>query len=309
MFTRAVITDEISQDLELGAAMARRYGLDQLEIRTAWDVRIDTMIHDQLQRVKGIAESHGLGIVCLATPFLKCDLGDEAQYREHIEILRRSIAAAHVLGARIIRTFTFWKQGDLEPVFDRIVQAYAEPARIAAGEGVVLAVENEPACFVGTGHEAAAFLEAVGSPVVKAVWDPGNAFWTGREQAVPDGYERIKPHIAHVHLKDVLRQGASGQPEATVLGRGDVDILGQLAALQRDGYTGCASLETHYRVKGHLSEEAVNRPGGSAFSEGGEEASRLCLEAWNEMMARLPAVGVPSSGFRVPGSVPDNSER
>ncbi|HEX2184086.1 MAG TPA: hypothetical protein VHN78_01100, partial [Chloroflexota bacterium] len=78
-------------------------------------------------------------------------------------------------------------------------------------------------------------------------------------------------------------------------------------ALQRDGYTGCASLETHYRVKGHLSEEAVNRPGGSAFSEGGEEASRLCLEAWNEMMARLSAE-IPGSEFRVPSSGPGNSE-
>jgi hypothetical protein len=72
-----------------------------------------------------------------------------------------------------------------------------------------------------------------------------------------------------------------------------VDIPGQLAALVRDGYTGCASLETHYRVKAHLSEEAVNRPGGSAFSEGGEEASRLCLEAWNEMMTRLPQAAAP----------------
>jgi sugar phosphate isomerase/epimerase len=286
MFTRAVITDEISQDLEAAAAMANRFGLDQLEIRTAWDVRIDNMTADHLARVKDVAAQNGLGIVCLATPFLKCDLGNDQEYREHLAILRRSIAAAHALGARIIRTFTFWKKGELAPHFDEIVRLYAEPARIAAGEGVILGVENEPACYVGIGREAADFIEAVGSGAVKAVWDPGNAFWTGDERAVPDGYERIKPHIAHVHLKDVVRKG--GESAATVLGDGQVDIPGQLALLVRDGYTGCASLETHYRVKAHLSEEAVNRPGGSAFSEGGEEASRLCLEAWNGMMARLP---------------------
>jgi sugar phosphate isomerase/epimerase len=289
MFTRAVITDEISQDLDLAAAMIKRFGLDQMEIRTAWDVRIDNMTPEQLQRIKDTAQRNRLGVVCLATPFLKCDLGNRAEYLEHLQILRHSIVAAHTLGARIIRTFTFWKQGDLMPHFDAIVDAYAEPARIAAGEGVVLAVENEPACYVGTGAEAADFLAAVDSPVVRAVWDPGNACWTERERAVPDGYERIKPFIAHVHVKDVKLKGEGGQPEATVLGQGDVDIPGQLAALVRDGYTGCASLETHYRVKAHLSEEAVNRPGGSAFSEGGEEASRLCLEAWNEMMTRLPA--------------------
>src|ERR671932_1248706 len=175
MFTRAVISDEISQDLERAAAMARDFGLDQLEIRTCWDVRIDNMSADELARVKDIAASNGLGIVSLATPFLKCDLGNEAEYEEHLDILRRSIAAAHTLGAKIIRTFTFWKQGDLSPVFDQIVAAYKEPARIAAGEGVVLGVENEPACFVGTGHETADFLEAVGKPSLKGVWGPRKA--------------------------------------------------------------------------------------------------------------------------------------
>jgi sugar phosphate isomerase/epimerase len=289
MFTRAIITDEVSQDLDLAAGMAKQFGLDQLEIRTAWDIRIDNMNVNELERVKATATKYGLGIVCLATPFLKCDLGNDAEYQEHLEILRRSIAAAHALGASIIRTFTFWKKGDLAPHFDQIVRAYAEPARIAQGEGITVAVENEPACYVGIAAEAADFIEAVGSPAVKAVWDPGNAFWTGRERAVPDGYERIKPHIAHVHLKDVVLHGPSGQAEATVLGKGEVGIQQQLALLVRDGYTGCASLETHYRVKAHLSEEVVVRPGGSVFSEGGEEASRLCLESWNEMMRHLPS--------------------
>jgi sugar phosphate isomerase/epimerase len=287
MFTRAVITDEVSQDLATAAAMAQRFGLDQLEIRTAWDVRIDNMDSTELDRVRSTAAQHGLSIVSLATPFLKCDLGDSAAYAEHLGILRRSASAAHALGAKIIRTFTFWKTGDLTAHFDQIVRAYAEPASIAEGEGVVLGIENEPACFVGTGTEAAEIIEAIGSPAVRAVWDPGNAYWTGRERAVPDGYQRIKPHIAHVHLKDVVLPGSGRPPEATILGRGEVGIYEQLAALLEDGYQGCASLETHYRVKAHLSEAAVNRPGGSAFSEGGEEATRLCLESWNEMMQRL----------------------
>jgi hypothetical protein len=41
-----------SQDLELAAHMARDFGLDQLEIRTAWDVRVDNMSPAELERVK-----------------------------------------------------------------------------------------------------------------------------------------------------------------------------------------------------------------------------------------------------------------
>ena len=91
MFTRAVITDEISQDLDLAARMAREFGLDQLELRTAWDVRIDNMTTAELDRVKRIARENRLGIVCLASPFLKCDLGNDAEYKEHLEILRLSL--------------------------------------------------------------------------------------------------------------------------------------------------------------------------------------------------------------------------
>ncbi len=54
--------------------MARGFGLDRLEIRTAWDVRIDNMSAAELDRVKRIASENGLGIVCLASPFFKCDL-------------------------------------------------------------------------------------------------------------------------------------------------------------------------------------------------------------------------------------------
>lgn len=286
MFTRAVITDEISQDLDLAARTAREFGLDQLEIRTAWDVRIDNMSTAELDRVKQTAADHQLSVVCLATPFLKCDLGNSAELDEHMQILRRSISAAHVLGAKIIRTFTFWRKGTLAENFTAIVQAYAEPARIAAGEGITLGIENEHACFAGTGRETAELIEAINSAAVKSVWDPGNAYWTGSEQAVPDGYERIKPHIAHVHLKDVVTRG--GEMHATVLGEGEVGIARQLSLLADDGYSGCTSLETHYRIKAQLSEAAVNRPGGSAFSEGGEEASRLCLASWNAMMQSLP---------------------
>lgn len=295
MFTRAVISDEISQDLELAAAMAARYGLDQLEMRTAWDVRIDNMDAAALRRVKEIAARHGLGIVGLASPFLKCDLGNQAEYAEHLEILYRCIAAARALDTNLIRVFTFWKKGGrggvtpplLADHFDEIVAQYREPAAVAEREGVILGVENEPACYVGTGHELARFVAAVGSPAVRAVWDPGNAYWTGQEQAFPDGYEAVKPYIAHVHLKDVVRQ--HGELEACVLGEGEVNILGQLQALARDGYTGCASLETHYRIKKALTEAEVVRPGGSAFSEGGEEASELCLVSWNKMMKQVRA--------------------
>ena len=57
-----------------------------------------------------------------------------------------------------------------------------EPAsqRAAAErEGVILGLENEHACFIGTGAEAGRIAGAINSPHLKIVWDPGNAYFAG----------------------------------------------------------------------------------------------------------------------------------
>jgi hypothetical protein len=68
MFKRAVITDEISQDFDVAVKMARDFQLDGLEIRTAWDVRIDRMTVGQLNRIRDTAVANGLSIASLASP-------------------------------------------------------------------------------------------------------------------------------------------------------------------------------------------------------------------------------------------------
>ncbi|MAG37750.1 MAG: hypothetical protein CL878_16055 [Dehalococcoidia bacterium] len=287
MFKRAVITDEISQDLDIAVEMASQFGLDQLEIRSVWETRIDEMSPEQLRRIRETAEGRGLSVAGLAAPFLKCELGSDDEYAEHLEILNRCIAAGQILGTSLIRGFTFWKRDGLDEHYQQILDAYAEPARIARKEGVTIGIENEASCYVGTGAELARFLGDLNEPAVRAVWDPANACWEGSEKTWADGYPGVKPYIAHVHVKDKRQEGPNEGPVAVVIGDGEVDIPGQLQALKDDGYAGCVSLETHYRVTHRLDEDIARMPGGSAFSEGGEEGTRRCLVAWNQMMAVL----------------------
>ena len=61
----------------------------------------------------------------------------------------------------------------------------AEPAAMAERRGMVLVIENEHACYLGTGAQTARVLAEIASPSVRAVWDPGNAFMDG-EQPLPD---------------------------------------------------------------------------------------------------------------------------
>jgi sugar phosphate isomerase/epimerase len=98
----------------------------------------------------------------------------------------------------------------------------------------------------------------------------------GAPPPYPDGYDKLKPYIRHVHLKDIKRMPGAFAP--AMLGEGDVDFRGIFAALRRDGYDGYVSLETHYRVTAALDEHTLVFPQGQAFSQGGYEASAAYLD-------------------------------
>ncbi len=280
MFRRSVISDEISQDLEVAATMASDYNLDAVELRNLWGSRTDELDEAGVARAKGILARHGLAVAAIAAPFLKAKLGDDAEYRDHLEIFRRSCQAAHRFGTPLVRSFTFWKDQPLDAVYGRILAAFAEPIKIAEAEGTTIAVENEASTFIATGEQLARFLADLGSPRVRALWDPGNAYFDDlHEQAYPVGYRAVRDQIVHVHIKDCAANPETGKLEWVVLGKGEVDVAGQLWALAEDGYEGYVSLETHYRPK-KLPEDLLRSPGGQVFSELGAQATAECLESW-----------------------------
>ncbi len=288
MFRRAVITDEISQDLDRALAVARRFGLEGAELRSVWDRNPQELADDELDRIEALLKKHGMMMPCVAAPVFKCQLHSESDYAAHLAILRRCAAMAKRFGSRLVRGFTFWASGDFEDSLPLIVERLRGAESVLRETGAVLVLEYDPATSASTTQKLERVLSQVASEHIQALFDPGNNIYDSEGEApVPDGYERLKPWIKHVHVKDVVRQGASGKSEAVVVGQGEVGFLELFAALAADGYDGWASLETHYRKAAAISDALLHRPAGSAFSEGGEEASIECLTAWNDIMREL----------------------
>jgi len=287
MFKLSVITDEVSQDLEVAAGFAKRFNLNGLEIRSLWGKKSQELLGD-LGKIKRILSDYGLEVSAIASPFFKADIDSEKEYREHLKILRNCSALAKSLDTNIVRGFTFWRKGSLGDYLERIVEKFQKPLEIIEAEGITLGIENEPSTFVGNGWELALFLDRLGSKNVKAIWDPGNdTFDPSGEIPYPDGYRHIRGRIVHVHVKDGVRRGAEGRYEGAAIGEGDVDYLGQLRALREDGYKGHLSLETHWRPKKKLTEEQVTKPGGAEFSRLGEEASEICMRNLLGILSKL----------------------
>ena len=290
MFKLGVISDEISQDFERVLQVMSEYGVRHVEPRSVWDKAPQDLDGEDVARMKSLLAAYGAECCSIASPFLKCDLGDAEQYKHHLDILARCLRLAQELGAPLVRTFVFWRTGPARSVWQQLLDAYEEPVRMAERAGICLGLENEASTHLATARETAEFCSALNHPLVRVIWDPANeVFAEEGELPFPDAFERVRPWMVHMHVNDAVRDSVSGQPRCVPIGDGGyIDYVGQFRALLDMGYEGVCSLETHWRPSEELDRELLDRPGGQAFSATGEVASRICFE---KLRALLDTVG------------------
>lgn len=257
MPTLSVITDEISSDLDHALHVCDELGISTVELRTIGGTNIVELDDEAVSSIQASLDRHGCSVVCIASPFLKCDFwGDDNEaHATQLAILRRSIEIAHGLGAPIVRAFNFWRADEPASLREPALAALEEATAICRTAGVKLGLENEHACTAATGEEAAWFLDRITDQTLGAIWDPGNEAVVGSDPW-PSGYEAVRERIHHIHLKDP--RAISTDPTFVVMGEGALDYVAQFRALAADRYDGALSLETH--VSGTEAErEAASR--------------------------------------------------
>lgn len=289
MFKISVVGDEVSQDFQSVVNFAEEFNLGAIEIRSVWNKPPQALTPRDIDQMKCALDGTGVQIVGIASPFLKCNIDDMKEREEHLGILQACIKLAKAFDANLIRTFAFWRTDDVDQRWDEIVSAYDEPVKIAENEGIILGLENEASTSLATAKLTERFVREIDSPNVRVIWDPANEFYAEGwgETPYPDGYERLKSMMVHVHVKDSAKNRETGNIECVAIGEGVIDWQSQLQALVDDGYDGYISLETHWRPARNLDEDLLNRPGGNTFSEAGAEASRICMENLFAMIERL----------------------
>ena len=155
----------------------------------------------------------------------------------------------------------------------------------AAPGGKTLLLEADPSVNTSNHAALARLVEAIGSPRVRAIFDPGNCLYDPLgETPYPDGYEAIRPFFAHVHIKDAVR--AVPESFCVKVGTGQVGYPALLRRLAADGYAGWLSMETHYRLDSHLTEEQMRLPGGAGFSAGGAAATAESVAALKDILQK-----------------------
>jgi sugar phosphate isomerase/epimerase len=257
-FKLGIITDEITQDLDEAIAFIEHYHLQYCELREIWKKNVMNLTPEELERAKKLLTTHGMHVSDIASPLFKWNLPEmpaKAEARDEFsakftdedadKVMKESFKLARFFGTNKVRMFSYWRVEDPEKAYPMMRDRLAKAAKVAKANDIVLVLENEHACNVGTGKELGRLLKDINSPALRGNWDPGNAAMLD-EVPYPSGYEAVKGLYSHVHVKDVRKNAKTGKKEWAPVGGGVIDWKGQMAALHRDGYDGTMSLETHY---------------------------------------------------------------
>jgi sugar phosphate isomerase/epimerase len=197
-------------------------------------------------------------VSAIGSPVGKIPVG--APLGPELDRMRRVAAAAHELGTPIVRVFSFFIPAGEPPGRYRaeVIDRMAALAAIAAGEGLVLAHENEKEIFGDTPDRCADLIASVGSPALRATFDAANFVQCG-VRPFTDAYHQLRSSLVYLQVKDAV--AATGQ--VVPAGEGDGQVRETLAALRDSGFEGFMSLEPHLasagRYGGFSGPEAFTR--------------------------------------------------
>ena len=264
-FRLAVINDEITQDFEKACQIVSGdFGLHWIELRSMWNKNVTELDAKQIEDTRKLLHEQKLQVTDIASPLFKTDWpgaprSSQSETRDQFhadfdagaqeKLLEHCISLCKAFNTDRIRCFDYWRLDDQRPYRAAINAKIRLAAERCAKDNIILLLENEMSCNTATGAEAAEVLKVIPNQNFMLNWDPGNAAAIA-STPYPTGYQLLpRDRIGHCHCKDVVRKHDNEYDWAPV-GSGIVDWVGQLQALQRDGFRYGLSLETHWRGAG-----------------------------------------------------------
>lgn len=273
--------DEIAGDVDTQFQVLGKLGIGYFEPRGINGKNIANLTDEEVERLKGKMKACGIKASSIGSPIGKVKL--EEDFEGHFRQFQRVVEIAGQLGAKYIRMFSFyheggaeWTEGERAEVLSRLGRMIA----YAAERDVVLLHENEKDIYGDTAERCTDLMEELGCGHFRAVFDPANFVQCGQDTW--EAFEKLKGHIAYLHIKDALL--ADGRVVPAGVGDGNVERI--LRSLLEKGYDGFLSLEPHLGsfdgLKDlELDDKMLNLP------PGGEGTFTLAFQALEGILERI----------------------
>lgn len=272
----SAFADEYSDQLD-GQLELLRKGIACLEPRFVDGVNIADMTEAQTKALKRRLEDIGVQVRTVGSPLLKIPL--DGDFEEELQRARRVFDNASILGADMVRVFSFYlpEGKSRESCRPEVLDKIGRLLELSDSCGLTLCHENEAEIYGESPEQCLDLLQAFGGRL-KAVFDMGNFVLCGHEP-YPYAYELLKPYIAYFHIKDALYAGAIVPP-----GCGEANVRQVLEDFGRD-----RAGETVVTLEPHLQTfDGFHRLTGRSFDNPYVYESRQA--AFCDALARLKAL-------------------
>jgi sugar phosphate isomerase/epimerase len=203
-------------------------------------------------------------------------LGDDAQFAEHQERLKRACELARELKqgehVPVVETILGGKAGEFDVVKERLVERVREMAKVAAAADVTLAVKAHVSNAIQRPEQLQWLLSQAASPYLKAAYDYSH--FQLQELKLPETLDQLLPRTVFIHVKDT--EHASGKRGFLLPGEGTIDYTEYFRLLVASKYRGDVVVE--------VSGQVFGKPGYDPLA-----AARKC---YNHLAAAMKTAGI-----------------
>lgn len=250
----AGIADEAGKDLDTQIRAHKELGWKHIEPRLIGDTCITDLSDAAFDEALAKLTDAGIQIVSFGAQLANWAREIGGDFQVDVDELERAIPRMQKSGAKFIRCMSY-PNNETNPLAenewrDEVIRRFKELAKMAEDGGVVLVHENCHGWASESVENTLEFIERVGSPALKLVFDTGNT-----HPGSIDFYEKAKEHIVHIHVKN-SKVGDDGKRQTCYIDEGDNGAQEILTDLLARGYDGCLSIEPHMIAVIHLGKGA-----------------------------------------------------
>ena len=270
------ISDEGAPDIERQISLHQELGWGSLELRTVKGINACEMEDDEFDRVATAIEEAEFSTVAFGSSIANWSRSAQDPFERDMDDLLRAIPRMRRLKSRFIRIMSYISGGFEEEEWAGVVmERLGELTRVAAGEGVVLVLENCDGWASQSPENLSRLLNEIPDPALQVVFDPGNPLAHGLEpESVNRFFDAALERIVHFHIKDCFLN-EKGEVIHCFPGEGQCENASLISRLESSGYSGMYSIEPHMTVQVHKSMEADSEAQSLNYSQYGQKAQAL----------------------------------
>jgi sugar phosphate isomerase/epimerase len=255
--------DEASDSLSDQIEITKSLGWENIESRNIDGVNIHDLPVGKFNQVCDELEEKGVRINCFGSTVANWGVQITDPFEGTMEKVNRAIPRMQKLGTKLIRMMSYARLKNPDGIMmdDQMEEERFRRLRIITdlfnSAGITPVHEN---CmnYGGMGWSyTLKMLENV--PGLKLVFDTGNpvanvdysAELPYPRQSSWEFYQKVKDHIAYIHIKDGVYNKAKDDLDYCYPGEGDGDVRRIVKDLLESGYDGGISMEPHMAVVFH----------------------------------------------------------